>query len=229
MKYVYENIYEAVFVSRPNRFIANVLLDEELITAHVKNTGKMKELLIPGKKCWIQKSNKPNRKTLYDLINIEAENTIVNLDSQVPNKIISAAFQENKILNWEKPDLIKQEYSIGDSRLDIMVSKNNKKLFVEIKGVNLVINNCALFPDAKTKRGVKHLQELIKLSSLGFDTMIIFLIERNDAKELKPNKIMDPEFSKTFYLARQSGVVAKAFTSIVTKNSIELGDEIKII
>lgn len=231
MKYVYSGkILEGVFVSRPNRFIAEVDVNGKLCTCHVKNTGRMKELLLSGKKCFIREAENPNRKTKYDFISIEHEGLIVNLDSQIPNKVVEDAFLNSEIRGWEKPDLVKREVAVGDSRLDMLVEKNQERLFVEVKGVDLIKEKGhALFPDAPTTRGAKHIRELKKIAEAGGKAMVIFLLHREDAIDFRPHFELDPKFSESFYDAMDSGVEARAYTCKIGKDFIEFYKEIKIL
>lgn len=230
MEYKYPGEFvEGKFVSRPNRFIAEVELDGEIELAHVKNTGRMVELLLPGATVYLQKATNPNRKTKYDLISIVYRDRFVNLDSQIPNTVGEMLFRNNMISGWENPDSIKREVTVEDSRLDLCVEKDSKKLFVEIKGVDLVPSGRAMFPDAPTTRGVKHLNRLIELKRAGHSAMNIYIIARDDAVDFRPHKIRDPEYAEAFYKAKDFGVEILAFTTINDYNSIKIDKEIPII
>ena len=231
MKYIYDgNFIEGIFLNRPNRFIAEVDVNGKVVICHVKNTGRMTEILTPGKKCYIMEAKNLNRKTKYDLISIEHAGIIVNLDSQIPNKIIADGFLNSEIRGWENPDGILREVAVGKSRLDMKVVKGERQLFVEVKGVDLIKNkNHAMFPDAVTVRGTRHLRELEEIVKLGFDAMVIFLIAREDAIDFRPHYEMDPVFSDTFYEVLKTGVEARAYLTNVGYNFIELGKEIPIL
>ncbi|MFB0971909.1 MAG: DNA/RNA nuclease SfsA [Tissierellia bacterium] len=231
MKYIYDgNFIEGIFLNRPNRFIAEVDVNGKVVICHVKNTGRMTEILTPGKKCYIMEAKNLNRKTKYDLISIEHAGIIVNLDSQIPNKVIADGFLNSEIRGWENPDGILREVAVGKSRLDMKVVKGERQLFVEVKGVDLIKNkNHAMFPDAVTVRGTRHLRELEEIVKLGFDAMVIFLIAREDAIDFRPHYEMDPVFSDTFYEVLKTGVEARAYLTNVGYNFIELGKEIPIL
>ena len=231
MKYKYiGNMLEGKFLNRPNRFIAEVELNGEVVICHVKNTGRMRELLVPGKKCWILESSNPNRKTKYDLVSVEHSGIIINLDSQITNRVVADAFINGEIFGWENPDLVKREVKVGNSRLDMRVNKGGKSLFVEVKGVDLVKeNNRAMFPDAPTIRGTKHLRELEELVKNGENAMVIFLIARDDPVDFRPHHEMDPLFSETFYDVLDSGVEARAYLTKNTFDTIEFHKEIRIL
>lgn len=231
MKYKYEgNILEGIFVSRPNRFIAHIQVGDEIVIAHVKNTGRMRELLIPGVICYLLESNNPNRKTKYDLISVWHKGLIINLDSQITNRVVADAFLNGEIYGWESPDLVKREVKVGNSRLDMRVDKGLDSLYVEVKGVDLVKENKrAMFPDAPTIRGTKHLRELEELVKMGNKAMVIFLIAREDPVDFRPHYEMDPLFSETFYNVIENGVESRAYLTKNEKNTIEFYKEIPIL
>lgn len=231
MRYIYDgNFIKGKFLSRPNRFIGEVEVNGEVLICHVKNTGRMTEILTPGKKCFIMEAKNPNRKTKYDLITIEHDGILVNLDSQIPNKVVADAFLNSEIRDWENPDGIQREVTVGKSRLDMKVLKGGEKLFVEVKGVDLIKDgNHAMFPDAVTIRGSRHLKELEELVRMGYKAMAIFLIAREDAVDFRPHFEMDPVFTKTFYEVLENGVQARAYLTKVGYNYIEFGKEIPIL
>lgn len=231
MRYIYDGKFiEGIFLSRPNRFLAEVQVGKEIKVCHVKNTGRMTEILTPGKTCYIMEAKNPNRKTMYDLISIEHDGVIVNLDSQIPNRVVADAFLSNEVRNWENPDGIQREVTVGNSRLDMKVIKGSKELYVEVKGVDLIKKgNHAMFPDAITVRGSRHLRELEELVKLGHSAMVIFLIAREDAIDFRPHYEMDPVFARTFYEVLETGVEARAYLTNVGYNYIEFGKEIPIL
>lgn len=231
MRYTYDgNFIEGIFLNRPNRFIGEVQVGKETVICHVKNTGRMREILVPGKRCWLKEAENKNRKTKYDLISVEHDGIIVNADSQIPNKVIEDAFLNKEIKGYEDIISVKREYTVGDSRLDMKVTTEEGELFVEVKGVDLMLEKGhAKFPDAVTARGTKHLRELEKISKAGKDAMIIFLIVREDAIDFRPNYDMDPVFSNTFYEVLKSGVKARAYRAIAGPDFIEMDKEIPIL
>lgn len=230
MLYEYGGVFhQATYLSRPNRFLAEVNLNGDLVLAHVKNTGRMKELLKEGNTCYIREADNPGRKTKYDLITIEASGVLVNLDSQIPNQVISDGFKEGLIRGYPRAKSIKREFTLGDSRLDMKVDFDDKELFVEVKGVDLLRpDGVAMFPDAVSQRATKHLLSLESLVEEGKEAMVVFLIQRADAKAFTPHVERDPVFAETFRRVLDSGVDARAYLSHVGRDYIGLGQEVMI-
>lgn len=220
----YPSTVTAAFVSRPNRFIAKVLLDGHEETVHVKNTGRCKELLIPGANVVLVPSGNPARKTRYDLIGVYSRGILLNMDSQAPN----AAARE--YLAKLYPDaIIKSEYRHGDSRLDFYIEPTNEKpIFVEVKGVTLFDGDTAMFPDAPTERGVKHIRHLISCAENGAEAMILFIVQMKGVSRLIPNDITHPQFGDALRDAKKAGVKIKAVDCIVTENSMTADKEILV-
>lgn len=227
---VYENIVQGIFVKRPNRFIAHVLIDGKEEIAHVKNTGRCKELLVPGAKVILEDcSHNPNRKTKYSLISVWKGDMLVNMDSQVPNAVVYDALKTNKIKGFEEITSIKREISFENSRFDIYFESGNEKGFVEVKGVTLEDNGIAMFPDAPTKRGKKHVLEMVDAVKKGYGGVIFFLIQMKGPKKFRPNWEMDKDFSDSVKFAQENGVEIMAYDSIVTENSIVLDNTVEIL
>lgn len=225
-----KNIYEAVFINRPNRFNAKVLLNGEEIVVHVPNTGRCKEILIEGSKVLLREENNPNRKTKYDLIAAYKGDILINIDSQIPNKVVNEALLNKKIKKLEKFNIINREKTFGKSRFDFMLSTDNdEKYYLEVKGVTLEQNGECKFPDAPTERGAKHILELIEAKKLGYGAGILFLIQLDNVKTFSPNDDTDPEFSNALRLAQESGVDIMVYNCTVEKDSIELKDKVNII
>lgn len=225
----YEKIVEGIFLKRPNRFIAHVLIDGKEEIVHVKNTGRCKELLIPGVKVILEDctSNK-GRKTRYSLISVWKDDMLVNMDSQVPNLVVYNALKENKVSEFDNLDFIKREVSYESSRFDIYFEDETNKGFIEIKGVTLEKNGTAKFPDAPTKRGARHVHEMIDAVKHGFKGYIFFLIQMKGPKMFKLNWEMDMEFSKAVKLASENGVKILCYDSIVEKDGISIGRPIRL-
>lgn len=222
----YKNINKAVFIDRPNRFIARCEINEQVETVHVKNTGRCKELLIPGTTVFLEKFNNQTRKTNYDLISVIKGNRIINIDSQAPNKIFLEWAKSGKFL----PDilLIKPEYRFLNSRFDFYIETPFKKIFIEIKGVTLENNGVVMFPDAPTQRGLKHISELIEVKKKGYEAYIIFVIQMENAKYFMPNYITHKAFANKLKECDDNGVNVAAFDTIVTEKSIVLNNEVKV-
>ena len=226
---IYKKVIEAIFLKRPNRFIAQVLIDGKEEIVHVKNTGRCKELLLPGARVILEDcSHNPNRKTKYSLIAVWKGNMLVNMDSQVPNAVIFDALKTNKIPEFQKLEFIKREVTFGDSRFDIYFESPMEKGFIEIKGVTLEDNGIAMFPDAPTTRGTKHVLEMIEAVREGYRGGILFLIQMKGPKLFRLNWQMDKEFSKAVNLASKNGVEILAYDSIVRNNSISIDKPIEI-
>ncbi len=222
----YENIVKGIFLSRPNRFIAEVLIDGIKQTVHVKNTGRCKELLIKGNEVWLQKSDNPFRKTAYDLIAVKKGDLLINMDSQIPNAVAAEWLKKGKL--FSKEVVIKREVTFGNSRFDLFFEDKNRKAFIEVKGVTLENDGVASFPDAPTLRGVKHINELIKCVQNGFEAYIIFIIQMKGVHLFTPNFETHPEFGEALKKAQQNGVKIIALDCIVTENSIEADSFVNI-
>jgi len=203
-----KNLVTATFLRRPNRFLGYVNLKGEEIPCFIPDPGRLKELLYEGKKVFLINVRKEGRKTQFDLVAVEHEGKIVSIDSRVPNKHVYNLLKGNKLFET-KFDVIKPEYTYGKSRLDFFLKKNDDKYLIEVKGCNLVKNDIALFPDAPTTRGTRHVHELIESLKNGYIATIIFVIQRSDANKFKPNEETDPKFSEALYLARNKGVIIK--------------------
>ena len=215
----YENITEAVFVSRPNRFIAIVSLNGKEEICHVKNTGRLGEILIKGCRVYVQKCNNPERKTKYDLIAAEHENQVINIDSQAPNKVIHEWLKKSGY--FKNISLIKPECCYKNSRFDFYVEADGRKIFIEVKGVTLKSGNTALFPDAPTERGVKHLEELCDCVRCGYDAYVIFLAKMKGIRRFSPNSATHPEFAGALKNAVSKGVKILCLDCIVTPDSLD--------
>ena len=200
----YQNIVEGKFLERPNRFISYCEIDNNIEKVHVKNTGKCKELLIPKCKVYLEESDNPNRKTKYSLISVQKGNRLINMDSQVPNKVVYEALLNNKIslpgLN-ENIIKIKPETTYENSRFDIYIETENKRAFIEVKGVTLEEDDIVMFPDAKTERGVKHINELVKASKEGYLSYIVFVIQMSDVIYFTPNDKMHKDLGDALRIA----------------------------
>lgn len=200
----YNNITRAVFLKRPNRFIAEVEINGKSEIVHVKNTGRCKELLIPGCEVWLTSPGTPNRKTRYDLVAVKKNNgKLFNIDSQAPNKVV---------MEWLKKknyDRIIPEFKYGDSRIDFCMEYHNKRTLMEVKGCTLEINGIGYFPDAPTQRGVKHLHELTNAVKNGYHAAIAFVIQMDGVDTVIANTDTHPEFGTALTEAKSAGVEIK--------------------
>lgn len=199
MKYKYTKT--GIFKDRPNRFVAHVWIDGVLETVHVKNTGRCKELLLPGAEVILEVSDNPDRKTKFDLIAVYKEGVgLVNIDSQAPNKVVA------EWLSMQNYTYVKTEYNYGKSRVDFYMEKGEEKYLMEVKGCTLEVDGIGYFPDAPTERGVKHLRELAGATKQGYHCMIAFVIQMEGVTEVRPNEVMHKEFKEAFEEAKDAGV-----------------------
>ena len=197
----YNQVIEGIFVDRPNRFIAHVNVDGIIETVHVKNTGRCKELLLPGVKVILEVPEKKERKTKYDLIGVYKKNFgLINIDSQAPNKV-AKEWLENKGYEYIKP-----EYTYGQSRIDFYMENKGEKYLMEVKGCTLERDGIGYFPDAPTERGIKHIHELIKAKKEGYNAILAFVIQMEGVCEVRPNVETHPEFGDAISEAKEAGV-----------------------
>ena len=220
----YQKVLEGRFIDRPNRFIANIEINGKTEVCHVKNTGRCKELLLPGARIWLNKGDTPGRKTDWDLISVESNGQIVNIDSQVPNQVAKDYLQHLF------PDAhIRREVTFGDSRFDLVLEKDGQKpTYVEVKGVTLKVGNEARFPDAPTERGAKHLRGLIHAKEQGYGAMLLFVVAMGQVNVVKPNYATDPVFASTIRDAHFAGVEIMAVDCQVTENEIKFRNKLAV-
>ena len=219
----YKNITEGNFISRPNRFIAHVEVGGTTEIVHVKNTGRCREILIPGTKVYLEISDNPNRKTAYDLIAAEKEKLLINIDSQAPNALYCVWVASH----IEGLTYMKREVTHGDSRFDLYYEANGIKTFAEVKGVTLETNGIVRFPDAPTERGIKHLNGLIACVKEGYAAEVIFVVQMKKAKYFCPNEVTHPAFAQKLKEAKENGVSVRVFTCDVLPEEIAINGEIE--
>lgn len=219
----YEGIKKAEFCLRKNRFICEILIDGKREICHVKNTGRLSELLVPGADVYVQESGNPLRKTKYDLISVKKDGTIVNIDSYAPNiavgEYLKRMYPEAKVC---------PEKNYGSSRFDFYIENGDEKLFIEVKGVTLFRDGYALFPDAPTERGIKHLRELCDCVQKGYGAKAFFVIAANTEGKLRfsPNRALGDDFAKALCSAARGGVEICAFDCRVDECSMEVKERI---
>ena len=220
----YSNIVKGKFISRPNRFIARVDIDGAEHTVHVKNTGRCKELLVPGCTVFLEKADNQNRKTLYDLIAVIKGDRVINMDSQAPNAVFR---------RWIKKQLpnatVKREITYKDSRFDCYIETETDKIFVEVKGVTLEENGYVRFPDAPTERGIKHINGLIDAVNNGYKAAVFFVIQMEDVISFSPNYDTQPRFGQALKNAEAAGVKILAYSCKVTPDSLEIDKPVPVI
>jgi len=222
----YPDVSPAIFFSRPNRFIANVLLGDREVICHVKNTGRCKELLTPGAKVYVQRMDSSLRKTQYDLIAVRKGQRLINMDSQAPNRVFLEHLQGGRYINGVA--LIKPEARFGGSRFDFYVEADGRKIFIEVKGVTLEEDGVVLFPDAPTERGVRHLRELARCAAAGYEAHVVFVVQMNDVRYFTPNEKTHAAFGQALREAAAAGVRVAALDCTVESNRMEIGGEIPI-
>ena len=197
----YGNVISGAFISRPNRFIANVSIEGVPVVAHVKNTGRCRELLLPGAEVFLEKSDSPQRKTAYDLIAVKKANgLLINIDSQAPNKVV------REWLEQQDYDFIRPEFPYGNSRVDFYMEKGKERYLLEVKGCTLEREGIGYFPDAPTERGAKHLRELKKAVLEAYNASVAFVIQMDGISEVRPNTETDPDFTEALREAQEAGV-----------------------
>lgn len=229
----YEKIVSARFISRPNRFVAQVLLNEEKVSVHVKNTGRCRELLVPDSVVYLEDLSyrQGKRKLLYDLIAVRKGDLLINMDSQAPNKVAGEALENGsvKLPDMSELTIIRPEKVYGDSRFDFYIEdKNGEKGFVEVKGVTLENDGIASFPDAPTERGVKHIKELVKAMENGYHSYVLFVIQMSGIKLFIPNDATHREFGDALRYAAEKGVHMLAYECAVTPDSLEITKTVPI-
>ena len=222
----YENISEGRFISRPNRFIAEVEMQDGRKTVHVKNTGRCRELLVPGAAVYLEKSAAPGRKTDYDLVAVQKDGKIVNMDSLAPNRTVHEWIASGKY--FKDVTLIKPESFYKDSRFDFYVEAGTRKIYIEVKGVTLEKDRTALFPDAPSERALKHVEELIEAVGKGFEGYVIFVIQMKGPERFMPNREAQPEFADALQRAKEAGVHILAYDCSVSADEIELCEPVEV-
>lgn len=222
----YENITEGIFLKRPNRFIAHVEIDKRVEVCHVKNTGRCRELLVPGTPVFLEKSSNPNRKTQYDLIAVKKGNRLINMDSQIPNKVVEEWLLKGNLFG--EGAVVKREVTYGNSRFDLYIETPDKKCFMEIKGVTLEEDGVVRFPDAPTQRGVKHVKELCRCIEDRYQAYIMFVIQMEDVRYFEPNEATHPEFGEALREAQKAGVHILAYACDVRKDLINLSKPVRV-
>lgn len=222
----YENMEPAVFISRPNRFVAYVEQAGKQEICHVKNTGRCRELLIPGAELYVQRSDNPARKTALDLISVKKGAQWVNMDSQAPNKA-AAEWLKNGGLGT-KEILIRPEYKYENSRFDFYLETEGRKAFMEVKGVTLEEDGTARFPDAPTERGVKHIRELMRCLDDGYEAYILFVIQMKGVHAFEPNDRTHPAFGEMLREAAGKGVRILAYDCLVKPDEMTIDQRIEV-
>ena len=215
----YDNMVSGTFLARPNRFIAHVQIDGVTEIVHVKNTGRCRELLVPGCRVYCQRAANPSRKTKFDLIAVEKGDRLINMDSQAPNK---AAGEWLAAGGLGALTGLRAEVKHGDSRFDFSFEKDGRQCFLEVKGCTLEHDGVCAFPDAPTERGAKHIRGLTELARAGYGAYILFVIQMSDVKYIRPHDETDPEFGRALREAAANGVKVIAMDCAVSADSMDI-------
>lgn len=223
----YRNIVAGTFIERPNRFIAHVKIRSKVEVVHVKNTGRCAELLQPGATVYVQEAENPERKTKWDLIGVKKGSRLINMDSQIPNKIVEEWIRSGNLF----PDAtkIKAEQKYQNSRFDLYIECGERKIFVEVKGVTLEEDGIVKFPDAPTERGLKHIQELCEAVKAGYEAYVFFVIQMKGVRYFTPNMETHPQFGEALQRAQEEGVHILAYDCRVMKDRIEIANEVPVV
>ncbi len=224
---IYENIRKGIFLSRPNRFIAQDMINGNVEKAHVKNTGRCRELLVEGAPVYLQQHAGIKRKTALSLIGVEKGSRLVNIDSQAPNRVIHEWLLEGKLLRGIR--FIKPEFTYGGSRFDFFVETDRDKVLIEVKGVTLEEDNIALFPDAPTERGVRHVFELCDSINEGYSAYILFVIQMEGVRYFTPNARTHQAFADALKYAEKHNVKIMAVDCEVCENSLKIAKEVAVV
>lgn len=223
----YGEVISGRFVDRPNRFIAHVETAEGLQTVHVKNTGRCRELLLPGAAVYLERGSNPNRKTAYDLIAVEKDGRLINMDAQAPNRVFAEWVADSDAFPGVKQ--VKTEYRYGESRLDFCLETEHGLHLVEVKGVTLEEGGAARFPDAPTERGVKHIRELQRAAESGLDATLFFVVQMRNIHSVAPNDETHPAFGAALREAVQHGVRVLAYDCEVTPDGLHICRPVPVI
>lgn len=223
----YVSIRKGSFIERPNRFIAYIDIEGKKETVHVKNTGRCAELLVPGAPVYVQETDNPARKTRWDLIAVEKGKRMVNMDSQIPNKLVEEWLREGNL--FEEITRIRPEYTYGSSRFDLYVEADGKKIFIEVKGVTLEEDGVVRFPDAPSERAVKHVEELKSAVREGYEAYVFFVVQMKGVRYFTPNMDTHPAFGEALFRASKAGVHILAYDCETGKDYIHIEDEVPVV
>ena len=224
----YSSVVDAIFLKRPNRFTAEVLINGTVETVHVRNTGRCREILKEGTPVILEESAKPGRKTAYTLVKAYKGNNLINIDSLAPNKVVYNAINEGRLQEFTNVSLLSREVIFQSSRFDLYYESADSRGFIEVKGVTLEQDGTAMFPDAPTQRGTKHIHEMIDAVKNGFTGRIVFVIQMQGVRLFTPNRKTDLEFSTALRKAVEYGVNVLAFDCSVTRDGMWLGKRIEV-
>lgn len=222
-------LVEGVFGRRLNRFAVAVEVEEQTVTAHLPNSGRLGELLVPGAAVLLAPRPRPGRRTPYDLLLVRQGGVWVSVDARLPNHLLREALEEGVLPGWEGTQVVQSEVRQGQSRLDFLLREpRGRPVWVEVKSVTLVEGGCGLFPDAPTTRGVRHLQELVQVARRGEGAAVVFVIQRPDARCFQPYAGADATFADTLGRAARAGVEVQAFRCAVSPEEIRITGSVPV-
>ncbi len=229
----YQRVVPARFLQRQGRFVAHCeSLEGEPLRAHLPNTGRCRELLVPGCRAWLSHSDAPGRKTQWSLVAVEKGQRLINLDSQAPNRVAWEGIEQGSIRLPLEPGeelrALRREVRFGDSRLDLEAETDRRRWLVEVKGVTLEEDGGVYFPDAPTLRGRKHLQELCRARQQGFGAAVLFVVQMQGVRHFTPNWATDPDFARQLLEAQRQGVAVLAWDCRVTPDSLTAGEPVEL-
>ena len=216
-------LVKAEFIERPNRFIVRFKLNGKIEEGHLPDPGRLKELLLPGVTILVRKAEGPKRKTKWSVAMVYQEKTLVSINSLLPNTFMLNALKAGQVPELEAAELIKPEISLGKHRYDFLINRRGKKCLIEVKGVSLIEDGIAKFPDAVTERGRSHVQHLTELRGEEYDTMVIFIVQRGDARQFQPHWQRDPKFAEALLKASGAGVEIKVLSLTLTEEKVSWG------
>jgi sugar fermentation stimulation protein A len=220
--------FRGVFQERPNRFLALVRVEDRILPSFLPNPGRMHELLTPGTEVILREVLKEDRKTDFDLIGVFYNGQVVSVDSRVPNKLVLEALRNRDIEELSEYNIIKPEYGYGHTRFDFFLANEHESCLLEVKSCTLVKDGVALFPDAETERGRRHVRDLVKAKKEGYRACVLFVVQRTDAHVFAPNDETDSEFGKVLRDAAVEGVEVYAYYSEFVENKILLKGKVKV-
>ena len=224
-----EDLVEGVFLERVNRFLARVEVDGREVGVHVANSGRMKELFVPGWRVLVRPVTGQNRKTKFDLVLVDMGHALASVDARMPNALVAESVLNGHLPQFNGYSEVRREVTFGDSRLDLMLGSPNGKCYVEVKSVTLVERGVGLFPDAPTARGSKHLHTLKTVLEAGHRAAVFFVIQRPDAVAFATSDLSDPVLAAALRSAMAVGVEAYAYICEVTERNIRLDQSIPIV
>ena len=223
----YKNVVEGRFLERPNRFIAKVEIGDSTERVHVKNTGRCRELLLPGAGVFLEKSHSPKRSTAYDLVAVRKGDRIINMDSQAPNRAVGEWLREGTLFPGTK--LVQPEKTYGNSRFDFYIETEDDRIFLEVKGVTLEEEGVVRFPDAPSDRAVKHVQELMQARRAGYRAVVLFVVQMEGVRFFTPNRDTHPEFADALCRAAEEGVEVFAYDCHVTPGAMRVNRPVLVV